>query len=339
MKDEMSPEVFDALEALFDSEARIVGFDERTSDTISESFVNRRVILSNISSITRKIRYYENCIWFYVPYNTITNDGRENRFLEDLFNCFKSDEFSEDVDFDVFEKKFIDTGNCLRDLFTDNKGNVDDTKYNSFINKLKELYKKASSPMKGVTAINLNSLNLLSFGSPLLKENANHTLHYSKDYYEIMKRKFLFFQWNGKENSPYKIFMKEIRKKDYYNFNMSYCSFSGLYTGDCMMEYNFFEHIDRICNEVIESPIGLLQIPHHGSKYNYNQLILSKPILSSFINFNSTRKASNDVKEIERDFFMVCKPCFEITQDEESCFEQQVFWDSSIFNKKKNIHS
>ena len=96
------------------------------------------------------------------------------------------------------------------------------------------------------------------------------------------------------------------------------------------MESNFFKCIDYICKYIIRSQIGLLQVPHHGSRYNYDKSILYKPIHSSFINFNSNQKADASIKEIENDFYMTNRPCFEITQDKESRYEQLIFWDNFL---------
>lgn len=382
MKDEMSPDTFDSVEAMFNSKATIIGLDENLINYVrnneyqynirTESFyINRHV--HGFSLFNLNHNKDEKICWFYMPYNTITEDGRKERFLEEIGKCFEiiesffklrgskgpsnvffekySLKYSQYISKDFLEELLVEFSidficdistfkpfrhfiEHLIDLIEKKPSDIKDSKFQFLIHVIKELYKKASPGIKGVTAINVNSLNLLSFGAESLKEQSNQILKYSKGDFEVMNKKLFFFPKKDKDYDAYKVFMNEISKKSYYNSNMQQYSFSALYTGDCMMEDNFFNCIDIICNNVIHSPLGLLQIPHHGSKNNYNQLILSKPIFSSFINFSSTRKESSNVKEIEKDFFKIVRPCFEITQEDESRFEQFVVWEESLFFNK-----
>lgn len=342
MKTEMSRDTFDSVEAMFNSGAEIIGLDDnlminaRYNEYQYDIRANNDYHNQHIHGFTKfrlNHRTNDETCWYYMPFNTIQDDGRKERFLKELQ---KNEQINKFINIKImFDREYNDEDSIVTHLLKESNGiNGEYSKIGiSFCKYLKDLYKKASPAIKGVTAINVNSLNLLSFGSNSLKKESNHILKYSKGNYALIEKKHSFFQRNDKNKDIYKKFMNEIISKDYYISNIPLLSFSVLYTGDCMMEDYFFKCIDIILNHVINSQLGLVQIPHHGSMNNYNREILSKPIFSSFINFSNTKKTCADIKEIEKDFFKIARPCFEITQDDESRFEQYVFWEESLFER------
>lgn len=203
-----------------------------------------------------------------------------------------------------------------------------------FTDILKDLYKKASPGIKGVTAINVNSLNLVSYSSDLLDNNSNQSIIYHKNQFELRNRHpFPLFKSSNRTEHIYQQFMANLRDMDYFCNSFSLHSlYSCLYTGDCVMEDHFFKCLDAIISS-IKRPICLLQIPHHGRENNYDEKVLSMPIQSVFINFNSTHKANNFVKKIEKDCLSISRPCFEITQEKDSRFTQKVYWEESLIKK------
>lgn len=338
MKTELSEDTYDALDALFKSRIKIIGIDN--NDISSYPFGDNRPIYKDdlykedvrtIKSFT-KIRVRESnkgkVCWNYMPYNTI-NDGRKERFLVELFVALKGSpgkigEWFSEKGGDKIEslsdiKKntcFLEIQNFLMnsasELLTD-EGTIDD-----FINLLKRLYSNPSSCIRGVSvsAINVDSLNVLSFSDDALKDNS------LKAYGECN------FKLLGESSHPLSADKKMICTNAInwrgYDFSeqMRFYNYSCLYTGDCVMEDHFFNRISNIIQNVLDSPIGLLQIPHHGSKHNYNDRINFVPVFSSFVNFKEgTYTFADGIYSLAKVI-----PCFEITLEEDSRFEQIVTW-------------
>lgn len=365
MKDELSEESFEALEALFSSNARIIGLEDSNSFTPSNlnqaEIYDIQILLTPnnafnaVSSFTRfglNISNSNNYCWYYVPFNTITDDGRKERFLEELVNAIQSNKeleallkelkapTEESKELQKNDLKFIinyllgnsNSGHSI----LQNNNKIDKFEHSDdfikFIAILKDLYKKASPGIKGVTAINVNSLNLVSYSSDLLDNNSNQTIIYHKNQFELKNRHpFPLFKSSNHIGSIYQQFIANLRDMDYYCNSFSHHSlYSCLYTGDCVMEDHFFKCLDAIISS-INRPICLLQIPHHGRENNYDEKVLSMPIQSVFINFNSTHKANDFVKKIEKDCLSISRPCFEITQEKDSRYTQKVHWEESLF--------
>lgn len=370
MKNELSEDTYEALEALFNSHIKIIGLDDNgfsnipyRGDTPSinkeDLYKNRLKTIDSYTRIRISDSDKEDC-WYYMPYNTIPDNGRKEKFLFELLRSLKHSE-------GLMHDWFIDNGgdkiddseiremmnkpkrfwnskeeniihaleNFLKDgvstLLTD-PATIDD-----FMTLLKTLYKNASPGIKNVTAINVNSLNVLSWGSERLRERqiSVNEIVYKKQRIENQKGPLYQFSKNIKANQRYQSYLANLNTVYHYNELMKSVLFSCLYTGDCLMEDNFFEHVDDINNYLLRSSIGLLQIPHHGRKHNYDKQILHKPITSSFINFKKAHKLGANAEEIELDFLGVGRPCFEITENEETRFVQSVEWNAPNPDKVK----
>ena len=183
---------------------------------------------------------------------------------------------------------------------------------------LRRLYKQGCSGIRGVSvsAINVNSLNVLSFSSNDLKKNL--LINQSSFTYKLLDDSSL--------EPPLSELIKRVAfEHQIYDYNeyMSFFNFSCLYTGDCVMEKHFFDWIYYLSKRVLKSTIGLLQIPHHGSQHNYNNQIQEAPIFSSFVNF---KKGNQYTFAKEIDSLANSIPCFEVTQEEQSRFKQMIRW-------------
>jgi hypothetical protein len=168
--------------------------------------------------------------------------------------------------------------------------------------------------IRGVTvsAINVNSLNVLSYSDADFKKNLSERLIESECNYQLL---------GGTSWQPTTVENDDRQYPDCLE-QMRFYSNSCLYTGDCVMEYHFFDHIKFICDRVLQSSIGLIQIPHHGSKHNYNDQIKLAPISSSFVNFKQgTYTFADGIYSLAKEI-----PCFEVTLDEESKFEHTIGW-------------
>lgn len=368
---DLNDETKDALKALFDSGIKIIGLDDNgnsgdpNNDDIfpneiikDKLFDDKTLIVKSFTKIKVKVLEEEECCWYYMPYNTITDGDRKEKFLIDLFDSLMKSEGEIGKWFrDKVENEFQDSGKILelirtkrhqsdikkfipleqietflRDCFSKSLIDGGDDVTGEFVNLLKELYKKASPGINGVTAINVNSLNVLSFCSEGLKEmqNTQGKLTYPNQNFVIQRLYFKLYKKMSTAVQWYKQFMSNVDTYDYYNENMHLMNYSCLYTGDCVMEDRFLDYINFICRRVLRSSIGLLQIPHHGRKRNYNKRLLSKPIFSSFINFNKRYKLNAFAKDIEKDFGELYRPCFEITEKKESKFVQNIEWDNPL---------
>lgn len=355
MRNELSEDTYDALDVLFNSGIKIVGLDndiygnfsqiESPSMNIEELYKEDIKTIKGFTKIKEKESEDGEVCWYYMPYNTIVDDGRKERFLIELFAALKKSEDTrignwfnnqkghqiEDMYNEIkgFENHecFGDVQNFLMDGVS--KSLKDHETVDSFVKLLNDLYKKASPGIKGVTAINVNSLNLLSYSSNELKNSQIDVISsyvYDNQKFELQRGFFKSIYQKNKENQWYQEYMQNLDSSYYYNEQMRFMHFSCLYTGDSVMENHFFDWIRLIRRQFLRSSIGLLQIPHHGRRKNYNKQVLSAPIFSSFINFKKGNKSNTFAKEIENDFCGEGIPCFEITQDEESRFVQTVIW-------------
>ena len=356
---DLDNEAKDALNSLFKSEIKIIGLDDNESpkDPFNGDFpgIKKEDLFKDnvktIDSFTRIIisehASKKEC-WYYMPFNPILDPKRKEKFLSELFIALKFSEGrihdwfvnngGDQIDDTEIRKMVSESKRHQRAMNNDNheenalcaienflKDGVSDlltdpATIKEFEALLKKLYKNASSGIKQVTAINVNSLNVLSWSSPQLKNSQMIAppIIYKKQEFELRKKVLdkSIYTW-------YQHYMTHINAIIHYNEQMKFLyDFSCLYTGDCVMEKDFFRWIDFIHERVLKSSIGLVQIPHHGRNNNYDKQVVSRPIFSSFINFNEEHKQSENVQQIEFDFSQGQKPCFEITEKEESRFIQ-----------------
>lgn len=254
---------YENLMNLFSSEAKILGISN------NEEFLDDPLIfdegLSGVNAFSaiksmQPLKYKD--LWYYFPFNTILDDDRYHKFQ------------------DALDDAKID------------KSQLADGQY--ILNHLKELtgiYKQLPKSIGKVTAINVNSLNVLSYGA----KDLNYHLTWL-NYMDNNIRRWCL-PWVDLERIVYN----------------SRCSC--LYTGDCVMEGHFDKCLSTLINK-ITPVIGIMQIPHHGRETCYDKTIVCrKKIFSGFANFNSTHKANNFVKQILHDFSVTCRLFFQITED------------------------
>ncbi len=254
---------YEGLMSLFDSEAKILGISNN-GDVLDNSLILDEGLteVKNYSAVKsmQPLRYKD--LWYYLPFNTILDDDRYQKFQ------------------DALGKAGID------------KGQLSDSQYVlDHITELTAIYKHLPKGVGKVTSINVNSLNVLSYGAK--------DLNYSHVWLNYIGNGigFWWHPWDDLEYMAYK----------------SRCSC--LYTGDCVMEKHFDTCISSLIKHIIPV-IGILQIPHHGRETCYNKAIACrKEIISGFTNFNSTHKANCFVKQILHDFSVSYRLFFQITED------------------------
>ncbi len=335
MRNELSEDTYEALNALFDSDIKIIGLDNNDG---YRGFYEVIPIDKNtlFNSDTRSIKGFTkiavkdsdngNVCWYYMPFNTIDDDGRKERFLVELFFALKSSTgkigewFRNNVgDLNAINNvNDIRKNNCfkiLENFLMDGMSDmlIDEDTIDDFVKLLRTLYRKASSRIRGVfvSAINVNSLNVLSYSDADFTKNQIEKL--LKSNYKMLG-----------ETSRQSLTGVNDVDRQYPDCleQMRFHKYSCLYTGDCVMEYHFFDHVKFICDRVLQSSIGLIQIPHHGSKHNYNDQIKLAPISSSFVNFKQgTYTFADGIYSLAKEI-----PCFEVTMDEKSKFEHTIGW-------------
>ena len=262
---------WDLLRQLFDTGVRILGVDDSEEITESISLDEGLANFKPYSAIRNMQPLQYKDLWFYLPFNIVLDNGLYQKFANALYAA------------KIDRSKLTDIAYVQQNL-----------------DKLIEIYKNLPGNIGGVTAINVNSLNVLSYGARELNCRGlavNYFCGFTKWYYPF---------WCE--------FIDEI-------FHDSRCSC--LYTGDCVMEARFNHCLDIITH--ILPCIGMLQIPHHGRASCYNKVIaLRREIRSGFTNFNSTHKANKFVKQIVHDFMATGRPFFQITEYFHSRMEMYV---------------
>ena len=252
--------MYDCLLSLFDSGAKILGVDDNEEVYPNDPLRIEKVLsdAEPYTTIKSKQPLQYGGLWCYLPFNTILDDDRYEKFLKALKdNGIKKDKLS-DIN---YVKDNIPT--------------------------LKKIYEKLPSGIGSVTAINVNSLNVLSYAAKGLKCHGE------------------WWNYFGHSNGWWWPEEVEILPEG---------RFSCLYTGDCVMESNFNTCLDFIKQHILPY-IGLLQIPHHGRSTCYNKAVVQrKDIYLGFTNFNSTHKANKFVKQIMHDFSIEGKEFFQITE-------------------------
>lgn len=260
--------VDDALLSLFESGAKILGINNNeefeqgdTAISMDEELPVMREF-SQLNSL-QTLRYRN--LWFYLPFNTILDDNRYKQFQDKL------------------AEEGIDRAQLTNITYVQKN-----------LTKLKEIYQNLSKRINGVTSINVNSLNLLSFCSQGVVDR-----YFVINYYGWWR---FYPRWHYDEDSR--------------------CSC--LYTGDCVMEKHFERCLDLLAR-FLKVQIGLLQIPHHGRQSCYNKVIADREdILSGFTNFDYTDKKNKFVKQIVHDFSVNGRLFFQITEDYHSRLEMYV---------------
>ena len=264
---------YDGLLRLFDSEAKILGIDDNTEPEVNnndpvmldEGLANVKEF-SQIKSMQPLV--YKD-LWYYLPFNTILDDGRYQKFSSALAAAKIDRNQLADID---YVQKNLDT--------------------------LIDIYRNLPKGIGKVTAINVNSLNVLSFSS----QNVQFADEEWMNYYG--NGGWWYYPWER---------------------NLVYDSrCSCLYTGDCVMEAHFNNCLDALVN-YITAKIGMLQIPHHGRQSCYNKAIACRAeIMNGFTNFNSTHKRNGFVKQIVHDFSVTGRMFFQITEHFHSRMELYV---------------
>ncbi len=175
-------------------------------------------------------------------------------------------------------------------------------------NELKSIYQSLSKD-KGDgygTAINLNSLQLLSFpASP----------DYCTDYARITACDSYFI--------------------DYYKWNRGYMSYkftekeniypgSCLYTGDTSSNSPFiWNALMNIIDQYLKARLVLFQIPHHGSKHSNDERIVKEDrIYAAFTNFDPNYWQRIYDSNISLQFYLHQKPLILVTNDDMFRFEE-----------------
>ena len=173
----------------------------------------------------------QDVVWYYAPFNVQFNELIEE-FREKLRN--------EGLDYRSLTDKDYLPGR---------------------IRKLKKIYRSLGKRPSGGTAINLNSLLVMSYPKDAEKCCFVDSIRMSGYYWE---------HWM-------------------YHHNWSYPG-SCLYTGDTSANETFvWQRIEKIIDHClgIDSTLGLLQIPHHGSKNSYDDKLLTSPrFFAGFTNYD-----------------------------------------------------
>lgn len=257
------------LQRLFDTGAKILGIDNNNDGVLNNTLPLDDIQgLPNYGAVRSMQPMMFKSLWYYIPFNTILDDDRYKIFQEGL-------------DAAQIDRSQLTNADYVRD-------NLD---------KLIDIYKKLPKGIGHLTAINVNSLNVLSYASNEIYLGRVWLNNFGSD---VMWRG----DWDG---------------------GMVYRSrCSCLYTGDCVMEAKFEHCIDLLVKH-ITTWIGMLQIPHHGRAGNYDRKIACKrEIYSGFTNFNSTHKANKFVKQIVHDFAVTGRLFFQITEHFHSRMELYV---------------
>lgn len=193
-----------------------------------------------------------------------------------------------------FEKRIVTSGLNVKKL--------NDTEYvEQNLTLIKTIYIEAHklSPSKTST-INMNSLLVLSYPSEVFVSESK-------------------YNWNR----YYRHFERSLHQ--YRHFKENHLA-SCLYTGDTGFDnINVFESIMKSINQFCKLPLGLLQIPHHGSIKNYHQGIAlwhDKDYLIAFTNYDPRKRVfSNFVKH---DLWFHEVPFITVTDDTYTTFAQLI---------------
>lgn len=165
---------------------------------------------------------------------------------------------------------------------------------------LKEIYGNLGKNPSGGTAINLNSLLVMSYPKDAEKCCFVYSIRMSCYYWE---------HWM-------------------YHRNWSYPG-SCLYTGDTSANETFvWQRIEKIIDQClgIDSTLGLLQIPHHGSKYSYDDKLLTSPrFFAGFTNYDPYYRQRIFDDNLAMRLSLNHHPLVHVTKD--YCSKYEEYWD------------
>lgn len=161
---------------------------------------------------------------------------------------------------------------------------------------LRKVYQKLGKKPKDGTAINLNSLLVMSY--PVVAEKC--------EPFGYRRMSNWFYNW-------------------LFGVNIGYAG-SCLYTGDTSANEAFVW--DRI-KQMIEQCLGqgqkltMMQVPHHGSKHSYDQkLVHTKLFYNGFVNYDPYYRQHIFDENLPMKFAAVDKPLFLVTREYASLYEE-----------------
>lgn len=255
-----------------------VAIDDRKDDQLSEELNIEELTDKMISSGVRlKLGLKGKDIWYYVPFNY--------RFNE-VIDIFKKRLEEYELSFDLLK----DDAFIIRNM-----------------RKLKSVYSGLGKDPRDGTAINFNSLQLLSYPAKMemCKKYGRRTNcdSYFPDAY----------RWNLGLTAH--MMCKE-------NIYPASC----LYTGDTSANYQMVW--DRMC-DVIKKYLGkklaLYQIPHHGSRYSNDDKVMDfKMFYAAFTNYDPFYQTTIFDDRLPMKYAMLHKPLILVTQEYNSQFEE--YW-------------
>ncbi len=170
---------------------------------------------------------------------------------------------------------------------------------------LKTIYQNLGEKPSGGTAINFNSLLVMSY--PANDDDCRCTGY--RCYYE---RGFCIVEY------------PRIWRHGYRG--------SCMYTGDTSVnDQTVWNRIEQITMQYLGKRLELLQVPHHGSKYSYDQKILdSDRFLSGFTNFDPYYRQHIFDESLPMKFATNDKPLILVTRDYASRHEE--YWAVEVNN-------
>ena len=175
--------------------------------------------------------------------------------------------------------------------------------------KLKGIYQKLGKNPTNGSAINLNSLLVMSYPEKpdRCKDYGNRTV--CNAYYNE------WFRWN-------------LRYTQYWLAQKKIYAGSCLYTGDTSANldsvWKRIEQMIKLCLGDGKN-LSLIQIPHHGSKYSYDKRIIeSDNIYAGFTNYDPFYHQPIFDVNLPMKFAMHKKPLILVTKEDASRFEE--YW-------------
>ena len=212
----------------------------------------------------------QDVVWYYAPFNVQFNA---------LIAKFRGELENEDLDYESLTDKDYVLGN---------------------IGILKEIYGKLGKNPSGGTAINLNSLLVMSYPKDAEKCCFVDSMRMSSYYWK---------HWM-------------------YHRNWSYPG-SCLYTGDTSANETFvWQRIEKIIDQClgIDSKLGLLQIPHHGSKNSYDNKLLTSPrFFAGFTNYDPYYRQRIFDDNLAMKLSLNNHPIVHVTKD--YCSKYEEYWE------------
>lgn len=210
----------------------------------------------------------------------------------------------------LFNVRFNGLIDELKQILGDDYAKLSDKSYvMANVDKLKRIYHElGSNPSKG-TAINLNSLLVMSYPSKsdCCKDYGNRTV--CNAYYNE------WFRWN-RSYTRYWLAQKNIHAG------------SCLYTGDTSANLSsVWKRIEQMIKLCLGNgrKLSLIQIPHHGSKYSYDKRIVeSEDVYAGFTNYDPFYWQPIFDVNLPAKFAMQKKPLILVTKEDTSRFEE--YW-------------